>query len=153
MEEEVRNYTDEYIIKYVEKQNNYEDLIIFLKDKTDARFNVIIPPDFDIDKLIVLTNLYPNIYICTKYEYGIFKKYKELNIKFYFDVSSFPIRNFRDLEFIANLGVTDVYIADDLCYNLKNVRKFCDLHNIRTRLIINQIPSTLPNKGTDIRSP
>ena len=152
IDEEIRNYTDEYNILYVEKPNNYEDLIIFLKDKPNARFNLIIPPDFDIEKLIVLTTLYPNVYICTKYEYGIYKKYKDFNIPFYFD-TSFLISTFRDLEYVANLGVTDVYIQDDLCYNLKNVRKFCDLHNLRVRLIVTQIPSHLPDRGLNIRSP
>lgn len=63
------------------------------------------------------------------------------------------IDSFRLLEYVASLGVTDVYITDDLCYNLEMVRRACNKYNIRTRLIINRIPSSRPDKGIDPRSP
>lgn len=73
-------------------------------------------------------------------------------LKFYFD-SSMSIDSFRLLEYVASLGVTDIYITDDLCYNLEMVRRACNKYNIRTRLIINRIPSSRPDKGIDPRSP
>ena len=57
------------------------------------------------------------------------------------------------LEDIAALGVTDVYIADDLCYDLLNVRKACDKLNLSVRWILDVIPSGTVNKNADPRAP
>ena len=74
------------------------------------------------------------------------------NIKFYFD-ASFAVTNFRSLEQLAKIGVSSVYIADDLCYNLKKVRIACDKYGLELRWILNTIPSFSLNKTTDVRAP
>lgn len=81
-----------------------------------------------------------------------YSKLQELGIKFYFS-PDFPIVNFRLLDYVIQLGVTDVYIMDDLCYNLEKVRAAADKANVRIRLILNRIPSMLLNKGENVRSP
>lgn len=57
------------------------------------------------------------------------------------------------LESFINLGVSDVYIADDLCYNLKNVHDICQENNVQMRLILNQVPSMTLDRGINPKAP
>lgn len=127
----------------------------FLSKYPDTRFNITIDTseyEFDYTKLRILNTIHKHIYIVTSLQEEKYKQLKEMGLKFYFS-PDFPIVNFRLLEYIINLGVTDVYIMDDLCYNLERVRKMADKYNVHLRLILNHIPSMLINKGEDVRAP
>ena len=54
---------------------------------------------------------------------------------------------------IYKVKVTDIYIYDDLCYNIPNISKQCKQNNIDIRLILNTIPSTAPDAGDNLISP
>lgn len=153
---EDRQFGDEYNITFVNKSNNFDNLIDFLTCYPDIRFNILIDIseyEFDFQKIKILNTINPNIHIilnnltCQKQ-----KILKKNNIKFYLS-PEYAVSNFRMLECIASLGVTDIYIQDDLCYNLSKVRKAADKLNIQIRLILNQIASSIPNKGENVRSP
>lgn len=127
----------------------------FLSKYPDTRFNITIDTSeysFDYNKLRILKNINPNIYIVTSLHQEYYKKLQELGMKFYFS-SDFPIVNYRLFAYVVNLGVTDVYIMDDLCYDLKRVREAADKAGVHIRLILNRIPSMLLGKGEDVRSP
>ena len=79
-------------------------------------------------------------------------KMKQKGLPFYFPSTEAAI-SFRQLEEYVQLGCTDVYIADDLCYNLEKVRKFCDINNLQIRLVLNRIASFRNDKGVDPRAP
>lgn len=99
------------------------------------RFNIIIDTSeysFDYAKLKILNAIHHNLYFIIPPKEEIYSKLKEYNIKFYFD-SSFAATNFRSLEQLAKIGVSSVYIADDLCYNLKKVRIACDKYGLELR--------------------
>lgn len=81
-----------------------------------------------------------------------YKKLQELGIKFYFG-PDFPIVNYRLLDYAIKLGATDVYIMDDLCYDLKRAHAAAKKANVNIRLVLNHIPSMLINKGEDVRAP
>lgn len=40
-----------------------------------------------------------------------------------------------------------------MCYNLKRVRQACDHYGLELRWILDVIPSFLPDKGSNVRSP
>lgn len=127
----------------------------FLSKYPETRFNITIDTSdysFDYNRLRILKNINPNIHIVTSLHQDYYKKLQELGIKFYFN-SDFPIVNFRLLDYVIKLGVTDVYIMDDLCYNLKRVREVADKTGVNIRLILNRIPSMLLDKGENVRSP
>lgn len=42
------------------------------------------------------------------------------------------------LDDCIRLGVSDIYVADDLRYNLKNVKTACNKHNIQVRMVLNR---------------
>lgn len=84
---------------------------------------------------------------------GIYNlKFKEKDIKFFFDYYM-PAYSFRLLEQMCELGVSDVYIADDLCYSLDKTRTLCNKYGVQIRMILNRIPSLMYAKGSNIRSP
>lgn len=146
----------EYNITFINKNDNFNKLIEFLSQYSKERFNIAIDISeysFDFNKLKILKNINPNIYIklSTK-NLNQYKTLKDLNIKFFFDYS-YPIFNYRMLEDISKLGVTDIYIADDLCYDLVNVRKACDKLGISLRWILDIIPSEARDKSSDPRAP
>ena len=100
----------------------------------------------------MLSNVHPQVYFRINRRDSIYKQMQEKNIKFFFDAFS-AVDSFRCLEEQCKLGTTDIYIVDDLCYRLKDVRKFADEHNVQVRLILNSIPSKVFDKGRDIKSP
>lgn len=150
-----RQFADEYNITFSNKPNNFENLIEFLSNHPDERFNITIDTkeyEFDFNKLKILNNINKNIHIVTSFHENHFEQLKDLGIKFYF-APDFPIANFRLFDYVIKLGVTDVYIMDDLCYDLKRVKKAASAAGVSVRLILNQIPSIIPDKGTDVRAP
>lgn len=146
----------EYNIEFINKPNNFDNLIEFLSNHPQDRFNISIDIseyEFDFSKLNILNKINPNIYIkLSPLTANQQKLLKELNIKFFFD-SSYSMFSYRMLEDFAALGVTDVYIADDLCYDLINVKKACEKLGISIRWILDVIPSNSLNKNKDPRAP
>ena len=152
---EERQFGDEYNITFVNKPDNFENLMEFLSKYPDTRFNITIDTkeyQFDYSKLPILNTIHKHIYIVTSLYENHYKQLQEMGIKFYFN-ADFPIVNFRLLKYVIDLGVTDVYIMDDLCYDLKRVRAAADKNNVSIRMILNHIPSMLLDKGSDVRSP
>ena len=153
--EERQQKADEYIITFVNKPNNFDNLMEFLSVHLDDKFNIIIDTSeysFDYARLKVLNAIHHNLYFVIPPREEIYTKLKEYNIKYYFGPEC-AATNYRSLEQLVNLGVCAVYIADDLCYDLKQVRRACDHFGVELRWILNAIPSFLSTKGTDVRSP
>ena len=107
----------------------------FLSTHLDERFDIKIDTSeylFDYAKLKVLNAIHHNLYFIVPPKEEICKILKEYNINFYFEPDC-AATNFRTLEQLAQIGVSCVYIADDLCYNLKRVRAACDKYNLELR--------------------
>ena len=54
---------------------------------------------------------------------------------------------------MASLGVSDIYISDDLFYNLEKVKQFTVANDIQIRMVLNRAASTSPDRNNDIRGP
>ena len=107
----------------------------FLSTHLEDRFNIFIDTseyDFDYAKLKILNAVHKNLYFIIPPKKDLCYNLKKNNIKFYFDFNH-AATNFRSLEQIANMGVSAIYIADDLCYNLKQVRKACNAYGLELR--------------------
>ena len=87
------------------------------------------------------------------YQFNQIQNLKDINIKFFFDENAIPCYSFGVLETLINLGVSDIYIYDNLCYNMNKVKEKCEQNNIKTRLVVNCIPSVDPDKGSKYTSP
>ena len=107
----------------------------FLSTHLDDRFDIIIDTSeysFDYSKLKVLNAIHKHLYFIIPPKEDIIKFFREYNLRFYFG-PQYAATNFRSLESLVKMGVSAVYIADDLCYNLKNVRKACDKYGVELR--------------------
>ena len=140
--------------KKEESQMLFDKLISFVEEYPHKRINIsITDTDIPINHLITLNKIHDNIYVkLSIYQAYYAEKLKEKEIKFFFD-NTIPVSTFTLLDELIKIGVTDVYIADDLCYRLDDVSKRCKKDNIQIRLILNRIPATTPRADVDIHSP
>lgn len=141
----------EFNIKF-NKTSTLESVLDFIQkyDKY-VRINIEFTDNLDIGISKSVNRISDNVFIrVSRKDINLAKELKENNIKFFFD-ASFPAINKMLLNDMVELGVSDVYIADDLCYNLSNTSKYCHSHNVNLRLILNRIPSTSLFKGENIR--
>jgi len=132
----------------------FDKLLSFCNQYSGKRINIAITSsEMPISHLSTLNKIYDNIYVRLNVaQYQYVEKLKEKGIKFFFDYT-LPASNFVLLDKLIQMGVSDVYIADDLCYRLEDVSNRCKNSNVQIRLILNRIPSTVPAAGSDIHSP
>ena len=154
--EEFQLLAQEYNIVFENSPNNFNKLLAFLEKNNNIRFNIKIDTfnyEFDLEQLRYAKIVNPNIHIIiTTYWPEDLELLKKLNIDFYLS-SDYAANSFRNLEYLTTLGVSDVYIVDDLCYQLDKVRKFCDKNNIQLRFILDEIPSRNKNADEDPKTP
>lgn len=142
------NEISQFDIKYNKNKNNFGKLINFVEQYPDKRINISLSSPEDLDDIKVINKIHKNIFL--KIDNLIFlNKMQKDDFKFYF---TFPVSNYTQLIQFFQFPITDIYLADDLCYALKDVKNICKIHNVNTRLIINKIP-TLGPKGLSIKDP
>lgn len=137
---------DEVAILY-----NHEDraVITFLQEHINQRV-VLIVRDFkefafieEWKKLNAIHEQYPefNFAVC----FGEARKFEEapavmvqcmenLQIPFF---TGYVAANFDQLNYLCSLGVSDVYLAEDICFDLKRAKRVCSNHNVQIRAFPN----------------
>ena len=83
---------------------------------------------------------------------ALIPRYRTWGLKFFLD-SDYNVNSFCQLQDVIDLGVTDVYPQEDLCYNLPKVKQYCSKHGVRMRVIANRIPMSTLGKHTDATAP
>lgn len=139
----------QFDIKYNSQKNDFKKLINFIEQYPDKRINISIASPADLENIKTINKIYKNIYLKFNNLSFIPKIKEEDNFKYYFD---FPIGNYTMLNQILFFPITDIYISDDLCYSLKDIKDICNSHNIKIRLVVNTIPTIGP-KGLSIKDP
>jgi len=139
----VLNVADEIIIKYWERE---PELIKFVQSRPqEQRIVVDICPMLDTfvggesveENLDIIKNAYqlhPNFAIKTMWEKTWIKALQEENIPFFFNSM---ITNSTELADVIKLGVSDVYISEDLGFSLDKVYILCKQNNINIRVYPN----------------
>ena len=120
----------------------------------------------DLNKLIEFIQAYPDKQINIEYRNGIDTKYAAAlakigeNVRFrlraeditkistltknecvYFFDMSMACGSWTSLYGqIMKDAVSEVYICDDLCYEMDKVREFCDKYNVKVRMVVNRLP-------------
>ena len=105
-----------------------------------------------IQQMNVIDNINPFIYFRIKFDIDKITEMRENGLKYFIEPDSAP-SCFSLLEEQISLGVTDIYVCDDLCYNLELVKKTCEKNNVSVRLIVNRIASTRVDKGINPKAP
>lgn len=122
------NLIKEFNIDYTESINDFDALITFIEYcKTNSiRVNIACKNDVSVEKLSILTKLYSEIYIrISPKDRGKVERLKEKGINFFFD-SELSATNYTTLSDLISLGTSDVYVIDDLVYDMARVKKICE---------------------------
>lgn len=154
MNDEWNNRPDiEFNIPYNDsRKDELEKFLDFVELYPKVRINLEFKNEVNVQHLNVINKAYSNVYVRLKAkDWGAIRELRSNKHKFFFD-SEQPAYNLTMLDAYAELGVTDVYIADDLCYNLKETKDRCEKYDIKIRLVLNHIPMTTPGRGYDATS-
>lgn len=150
---EYNDIAKEFNINFDKNKNSLDKLFEFIEEFSDHRINISFPKGIDVSVAKTISKVGDNVYYRLKPQDALYvKELYDGNCKFFFDEHC-PAYNYTTLDGYISLGVTDVYIADDLWYNLQEVSKLCKKNNVNIRLILNRIPSTSVDKGFNPRSP
>lgn len=153
MNEPLNDIAKEFNIKFNPQKNNFEKLVDFIQEYENKRINIEFPEGLDLPTIRAINKIADNVYIrLFPQDFVYLKTLQEYNCKFFPD-ATIAANNYTVLDSYIALGVSDIYIADDLCYNLKNVSKICLKNSVNIRMILNRIPSTSFDKGENLKSP
>jgi hypothetical protein len=142
----------EFNILFFKSKNKLEKLIDFIDAYPETRINIKFPEGIHIATLNAVNKITDNVYVRLRaQDIPEVEELKKNNIKFFFDADC-PAYNYSTLDSFINLGVTDVYLADDLCYNMSDISEYIHEKNIQLRLVLNRIPSTTLDRGINVRS-
>ena len=123
-------------------------MVDFLNEYPDKRINIKFKSGIDIKTAKAFRKVSKNVYFrLGPQEILAAKSLSEEKIPFFFD-STLGIGDYNNLQGVINsYNISDIYIVDDLWYNLEEVSKYCHKNNVSIRLILNRIPSTSLLKG------
>lgn len=130
------------------------DIINFTKVNPNRRLNVEFDHADDIDIAIVqeMMKYNKNVYLRMQPEVSIYqaKEWIEQGINCFYNYNA-GAYSLVLLDTLLSIGVSDVYLMDDLNYNLARVSEHCREAGVQVRAVLNRIPSTSPLKGYDFR--
>lgn len=144
----------EFDVFFNKDRNNFDKFLEFIDLYSDRRININFRGEqFPTNIALSIQKVSDNTYIkLAPEQIPVLPELQENNCR-YFLSSATPAYNFISLESLIDLGVSDIYPADDLVYNLRDTKILCDYAGIGMRLVCNRIPSTALNRGTDYKSP
>lgn len=124
---------EEWTIEYNPKDRT---LIEFLDLYKDKRINLYIKEKLERKFLEELCIKYPNLYIKLNYELFniIFEDKTEIKARYFFDNL---INNFDTLNGIISLGVSDIYVVEELCFQIDKVAAIAHKENVAIRVFPN----------------
>lgn len=140
------NEIDELTINYNRKDTSLQDFLLLFKDK---RINIYIEDsksfleNNDLNRFIEIKNKYPSLNFYFKLRNPaidkdsllLFKKIKEkTSIPYFFEVF---INDWDILYGYINMKVSDIYIAEALCFELDKVSPLLHNHGIKIRTFPN----------------
>lgn len=136
-----RDNIHEFNIKFI-KTSKQDSLEEFINLYPNRRINIEFEEDdYDINKIIELCQKYDTLYIRLKPKDLKYIQLLDDEAVHYFFDSTVRIYSYGTLEWAFMYHPTDIYISDDLTYNMDEVFNQCQLHDINLRIVLNRIPS------------
>lgn len=135
----------QFNIFYDVAQQDLNKLIEFIQEFPTKQINIEYRNGIDTRSAAALSKISDKVRFRLRAE-DIAKtaKLQENGCKFFFD-ASMACGNWTALyDQIINQHVSEVYLCDDLMYDLTRVRDFCTSHGVKTRIIINRVSWTRP---------
>lgn len=131
---------DEFNIIFKE-DSSMEKLVEFLELYQEKRINIYFerykPTQYEL-KLLNASN--DNFYVALSPGSVDAEELKNLGVKFF---SCRLISSWTELVNWTGVGVTDIYPAGDLLYDMDALRGYCDKHSLNIRYTLNAIPSLM----------
>jgi hypothetical protein len=135
---------DEYTIKYTKKN---DVLIDFLEKNNTKRVNLTIEAritEAEMELFVSIYEKFSNLVLrFESYDADIIDLIQKSGIPFFFGNR---INNWDEFIGFVNLGVSDIYVVEDLCFDLERVASIAKPAGIRLRTFANVAQSTW--KGT-----
>lgn len=132
----------EFNIVYDEELNSKERLKEFVEQYSDKRINID-TQNYDLELFNLLQELGNIALRLTIPEQMIWiSELKKNNIPFFFDANFLSATDLYSFDYLASLGVSDIYISNMLFYQLSKVKVVAASHHIHIRFILNRIAST-----------
>lgn len=146
--------TDEFNVLFNPERNSMDRLYEFCDTFNDRRINIEWsnnePRITDMRGLMMANK---NIAVrVTKGQIKTLVNLIESDIPAFFHWDA-PATSISTLEFLLSLGVSDIYLMDDLWYNISDIYAVLQEHEVQNRFILNKIHATTPNKGYNPKSP
>lgn len=140
----------EFNIPYDDSRDKeLEKFLDFIDLYPNTRINLEFKNEINFQHLKIINKASDNIYVRLGANQLLqMKSLSENGYKFFLG-KDLMVYNYASLASFIKFGVTDVYIGDDLCYNLKEVKEFCDAANVKLRLVLNRIPMSTIDRGQD----
>lgn len=138
-------HADELVFKYTENNPN----LIKKMESMEDKYRIIIDicgfsGDVDYDVINQAMKVHPN----SALRLFLFQ-YEEMKLdkgnKYFFAVHC---SSYETLEQCIKCGVSDVYITDDLCFDIPNVCKVCKKNNVSIRVYPNVAQGTDPKENS-----
>lgn len=143
---ELIDAADEFDIAVNDSHKGYfEKLVTFCKTYPEKRVNIHWKSRLGVDPSDAkkLSSEVDNAYFCLNLvDLPKTEAFRENGVKFYF-CQELSASNFSRLKSLIEFGATDVYINDDLCYNLDIVSAYCRERGVRIRWVLNRVQNTL----------
>ena len=126
---------DEYTIKYSKKN---DILITFLEENKDKIINLTIEEkldDVDYKTLKAIYGTFSNFRLRFEfYDSNEIENIVECGIPFFFGNR---VNNWDEFLGLVDLGVTDIYVVEDMCFDLERVAEIAQKENIKLRKYAN----------------
>lgn len=131
---------------YIDFKNKPQKLLQFLDIYANSqRVNIRITPEItetQLDIILAIPRKY-NIAVCLMWddwkEKELYKKIKDAKIPFYF--YKVP-KNWEELYGLLSLGVSDVFIAEEMGFSLASIHKITQERNVQVRCYANVCQNT-----------
>lgn len=141
---DLNDEVDEFNVKFDPDENDFSKLIDFIQEHKDKRINIEYKNSLDTKTALALAKMAKNIAFRLKPEDMVRADKLVGHCNLFFD-SSLACSNFWELNYIiSTYHVSDVYIVDDLCYDLPRVSEFCHDRYVNIRAIVNRGMSSTP---------
>ena len=145
---------DELAIFFDPDKNSFDTLIEFIQEYKDKRINIEYRNGVDVKTASALAKVGNNVCFRLRAE-DISKasQLKERGCAFFFD-NSMSANCWTMLSWLVeHHQVCDVYVCDDLTYELDKVKEYCAAHGVRVRMAINRAPASYPTGPDDFIAP
>ena len=131
---------DEFNILFT-SNSTYDDLRKFLQLYPNHRINIEYEEGYDVESLFLFFSEHNQLYWRMKnYDLPHIRECRDKKINFFLD-KSLPVYSYSLLEWVLANEPTDIYITDDLTYNLEEVTKQCYEKGIHLRVVLNKMPT------------